>query len=103
MAVVASCNIVLCVHSGLELTDLTVVTDNQAMHDIAGWILGIVRFSYTLMYPVDGISSFRRSTARDVADFQTIWCPTHAFPSCVAAACRPSISSTEKPCQVTTV
>ena len=49
MAVVEQRNIVLCVHSGLELTVLTVVTDNKAMQGIAGWILVIVRFSHTFM------------------------------------------------------
>ena len=72
MAVVEPCNIVLCVHSGLELTVLTVVTDNKAMQGIAGWILVIVRFSHTFMYPLTASLRFDEALQVDVARSQTI-------------------------------
>ena len=36
MAVVEPCNIFLCVHSGVEIADSSLVTDNKAMQDTAG-------------------------------------------------------------------
>ena len=90
MAVVEPCNIVMCVHSGLEPADLAVVTDNKAMHDMAGWILGIVRFSYTLMYPLTASLRFDEALSVDPAECQTSQCLARAFSSCVAATYRPS-------------
>ena len=61
----------LCTHSELELTNLTVVTDNAHVS-------------------VDCISSCRRSTVRRPAESLTLGCSTRAFSSCVAISAEKS-------------
>ena len=68
-----------CVHSVLELADLTVVMDNEARYDIAGWILGIERFLYThskrvlaqFIYPLAASPRFDGTLDADVIEVQT--------------------------------
>ena len=59
MAVVEPCNIVLRVHFGLELTDLTVVADNTHLNRCLAQIMFLLTES--------------------LVESQTIWCPTRAF------------------------
>ena len=64
MAVVEPCNIFLYVHSGLERTDFTVMTDNKAMQDTAGRNCDHRVFLSHPHVPVDDSSSFQRSSVR---------------------------------------
>ena len=65
-------------HSRLELTDLTVVTDNTHLNR---WLAQII-YPLTASLRVDG------ALCVDVAESQTIWCSTRGFSSCVAATYR---------------
>ena len=80
MAVMEPCNIVLCVHSGVEIADLSVVTDNTHLN----------RWLAQIMYPLTASLRVDGALCVDVAESQTIWFPTRGFSSCVAATYRSS-------------
>merc|ERR1711970_1507329 len=96
-AVVEPYNTVLCVHSLLEHTDVTIMMDNEALHDICRRNLDIERPTYTNLNRLLAqiISSLTASLRFDGAlnailpNSRQTSCPTHASTSCFQAT-RPS-------------
>merc|ERR1712228_379722 len=79
-AVVEPYNTVLCVHSLLEHTDVTIMYDNEALYDICRRNLDIERPTYTNLNRLIAqiISSLTAQNSK------LTWCRIHAFTS----ACR---------------
>merc|ERR1739848_772585 len=97
-AVVEPYNTVLCVHSLLEHTDVTVMMDNEALYDICRRNLDIERPTYTnlnrlLAQIISSPQHLCALTARSMwmsPSFRRTWCRTRGSTSCFPATRRSS-------------
>merc|ERR1711924_513624 len=97
-AVVEPYNTVLCVHSLLEHTDVTIMYDNEALYDICRRNLDIERPTYTNLNRLLGqiISSLTAPCVSTVRltwtsrSSRPTWCPTRGSTSCLPRTRRSS-------------